>query len=110
MLTCMQEGMPADAQDRKGWPWWKAKKWALHIAGRLFSRYGDPKMHADSGPSKAFAQLWKAHCSSQFHGRAPRAPGGPAGRCAPMAGLSCMQPIAAFVQHPTRDLMCREWY
>ena len=66
MLTCMQEGMPADAQDRKGWPWWKAKKWALHIAGRLFSRYGDPKMHADSGPSKAFAQLWKAHCSSQF--------------------------------------------
>jgi hypothetical protein len=58
--------MPADASERKAWPWWKTKKWALHIAGRLFSRYGDPKMHDQSGPCKAFAALWKQHCSAQF--------------------------------------------
>lgn len=58
--------MPLDAASRKAWPWWKAKKWALHIAGRLFSRYGDPKMHADSTAERSFGQLWKQHCSARF--------------------------------------------
>ena len=58
--------MPADAAGRKAWPWWKAKKWALHIAGRLFSRYGDPKMHADTSAERAFGRLWKQHCSARF--------------------------------------------
>ncbi len=31
----MQEGQPTDPDDRKLWPWWKVKKWVLHIFGRL---------------------------------------------------------------------------
>ena len=31
----MQEGQPMDPDDRKLWPWWKVKKWVLHIFGRL---------------------------------------------------------------------------
>ena len=61
-----QEGQPADLQDRKSWPWWKAKKWMLHISHRLFQRYGDPKLTDPSTPERAFAELWKQHCSSQF--------------------------------------------
>ena len=62
----MQEGQPADLQDRKSWPWWKAKKWMLHISHRLFQRYGDPKLTNPGTPERAFAELWKQHCSSQF--------------------------------------------
>ncbi|EIE23737.1 ARM repeat-containing protein [Coccomyxa subellipsoidea C-169] len=74
-LTCLlqavqrpvpQEGQPADSAARKAWPWWKAKKWALHIAQRLFARYGDPKHAKEASPERAFAQLWKQHCSAQF--------------------------------------------
>ncbi|CAL5220954.1 g3058 [Coccomyxa viridis] len=61
-----QEGQPADLQDRKSWPWWKAKKWMLHISHRLFQRYGDPKLTNPGTPERAFAELWKQHCSSQF--------------------------------------------
>ena len=55
-----------DLQDRKSWPWWKAKKWMLHISHRLFQRYGDPKLTNPGTPERAFAELWKQHCSSQF--------------------------------------------
>jgi hypothetical protein len=61
-----QEGQPADSAARKVWPWWKAKKWALHIAQRLFARYGDPKHAKEGSPERTFAQLWKQHCSAQF--------------------------------------------
>ncbi|BDA47636.1 Importin-7 [Coccomyxa sp. Obi] len=60
------EGQPADLAARKAWPWWKAKKWSLHIAQRLFARYGDPKHTKEGTPERAFAQLWKQHCSLQF--------------------------------------------
>ena len=33
-----QEVMPADPDARKAWQWWKAKKWVMHIAYRLFNR------------------------------------------------------------------------
>lgn len=33
-----QENQPADADARKSWGWWKAKKWVMHIAYRLFNR------------------------------------------------------------------------
>lgn len=53
-------------QERKGWPWWKAKKWTLHIAHRLFNRYGDPKLVKDDRAQQRFATLWKEHCSAKF--------------------------------------------
>lgn len=31
-----------DEDDRPELPWWKAKKWALHILARMFERYGSP--------------------------------------------------------------------
>ncbi|XP_049829348.1 importin-7 isoform X1 [Schistocerca gregaria] len=31
-----------DEDDRVDLPWWKAKKWALHILHRMFERYGSP--------------------------------------------------------------------
>ena len=61
-----QEGQPADLQERKQWPWWKAKKWMLHISHRLFQRYGDPKLTNPGSPERTFAELWKSHCSAQF--------------------------------------------
>uniref|UniRef100_A0A8C5F3T1 Importin 7 n=1 Tax=Gadus morhua TaxID=8049 RepID=A0A8C5F3T1_GADMO len=37
-----QETMQADEEERPELPWWKCKKWALHILARLFERYGSP--------------------------------------------------------------------
>lgn len=31
-----------DEEERLQLPWWKAKKWALHICVRTFERYGSP--------------------------------------------------------------------
>lgn len=31
-----------DEDERPALPWWKAKKWALHILARMFERYGSP--------------------------------------------------------------------
>lgn len=31
-----------DEDERPEKPWWKAKKWALHIVVRMFERYGSP--------------------------------------------------------------------
>lgn len=31
-----------DEEDRPDLPWWKCKKWALHILYRIFERYGSP--------------------------------------------------------------------
>uniref|UniRef100_A0A8C5C6K6 Importin 7 n=1 Tax=Gadus morhua TaxID=8049 RepID=A0A8C5C6K6_GADMO len=36
------ETMQADEEERPELPWWKCKKWALHILARLFERYGSP--------------------------------------------------------------------
>ena len=52
---------PQDASsptsDAKAAPWWKAKKWALHIAYRLFSRYGVTKQ-CKEGNDKAFSEMF----------------------------------------------------
>ncbi|KAK9839718.1 hypothetical protein WJX81_008385 [Elliptochloris bilobata] len=61
-----QEGQPQDWELRKAWPWWKVKKWTLHVAHRLFKRYGDPRGLAEGWPERAFADLWRRHCSAQF--------------------------------------------
>uniref|UniRef100_A0A8C2XV85 Importin 7 n=1 Tax=Cyclopterus lumpus TaxID=8103 RepID=A0A8C2XV85_CYCLU len=38
----VQETMQIDEDERPELPWWKCKKWALHILARLFERYGSP--------------------------------------------------------------------
>eukprot|EP00887_Chlorella_sp_A99_P003658 scaffold7.g3658.t1 len=62
MLPVPAEGQPADPELRKGWQWWKAKKWALHIAYRLFNRYGDPKLCTEA-TAAAFAQRFQRDCA-----------------------------------------------
>ena len=32
------EGQPSDPEQRKGWGWWKVKKWTMHIMNRLYHR------------------------------------------------------------------------
>ncbi|KFO18721.1 Importin-7 [Fukomys damarensis] len=38
----VQETLQVEEDDRPELPWWKCKKWALHILARLFERYGSP--------------------------------------------------------------------
>ena len=61
-----QEGQPDDFELRKAWPWWKVKKWTLHVVHRLFKRYGDARGLEAGSPERAFADLWRRHCSAQF--------------------------------------------
>jgi hypothetical protein len=38
------ENMPTDDKtELKHWPWWKTKKWAMHVVNRMFNRYGNLK-------------------------------------------------------------------
>lgn len=61
----LQEGQPQDPDARAAWPWWKAKKWVLHITYRLFNRYGDPKA-GRSGTDGDFIVLFSQQCSLKF--------------------------------------------
>ena len=36
-------GQPEGVEDRKQWPWWKLKKWALRLACLFIQRYGNPR-------------------------------------------------------------------
>ena len=61
----LQEGQPQDPDALAAWPWWKAKKWVLHITYRLFNRYGDPKA-GRSGADGDFIVLFSQQCSLKF--------------------------------------------
>lgn len=50
-----QQGLSGEASS--GSPWWKAKKWVLHITYRLFSRYSVSK-HCKDGNDKAFSEMF----------------------------------------------------
>ncbi|EJC98943.1 ARM repeat-containing protein [Fomitiporia mediterranea MF3/22] len=41
-LQVPNEGVPENEDDREKCEWWKAKKWAYSVLGRLFHRYGNP--------------------------------------------------------------------
>lgn len=41
-LQIPAEAVPADADARERSEWWKAKKWAYGVLGRLFHRFGNP--------------------------------------------------------------------
>lgn len=43
------EAQPQGAEERAGWGWWKAKKWAFRVANRLFTRYSKPSTCRDAG-------------------------------------------------------------
>ncbi|XP_076030766.1 importin-7 msk isoform X2 [Oratosquilla oratoria] len=38
-----EQTLQVDEDERPALPWWKVKKWALHILARIFERYGCPK-------------------------------------------------------------------
>ncbi|TFK34758.1 armadillo-type protein [Crucibulum laeve] len=41
-LQLPKEAVPEDEEEREKCEWWKAKKWAYGILGRLFHRFGNP--------------------------------------------------------------------
>ncbi|CAA7262814.1 unnamed protein product [Cyclocybe aegerita] len=41
-LRLPKEAVPEDLEEREKCEWWKAKKWAYAVLGRLFHRYGNP--------------------------------------------------------------------
>ncbi|KAJ7490549.1 armadillo-type protein [Mycena latifolia] len=41
-LQIPADAVPADEDDRERAEWWKAKKWAYGVLGRLFHRFGNP--------------------------------------------------------------------
>lgn len=40
--TVPEQTLQVDEEERPDLPWWKVKKWALHILARIFERYGCP--------------------------------------------------------------------
>ncbi|KAG2439798.1 hypothetical protein HYH02_010433 [Chlamydomonas schloesseri] len=54
-----------DSDERPAAPWWKAKKWVLHITYRLFNRYGQPK-HCREGTERKFGDLYASECMLHF--------------------------------------------
>ena len=41
-LQIPKEAVPEDEEERERCEWWKAKKWAYKILGRIFHRFGNP--------------------------------------------------------------------
>ncbi|GAB2272657.1 secondary alcohol dehydrogenase (SADH2) [Dionaea muscipula] len=58
------EGQPADPEQRKSWGWWKVKKWTVHILNRLYTRFGDTRLH--NPENKAFAQMFMKTYAGKF--------------------------------------------
>ncbi|KAI0337442.1 ARM repeat-containing protein [Trametopsis cervina] len=57
-LQIPKDAVPEDEDDREKSEWWKAKKWAYGILGRLFNRFGNPSQLPSSMQKEyaAFAQ------------------------------------------------------
>ena len=52
-----QDQQPANPDDRANSPFWKSRKWLLHIVYRIVSRYGIIKYCKD-GNDKAFGEIF----------------------------------------------------
>ena len=53
-------------------PWWKAKKWVLHISYRLFNRYSELKYNKE-GNDKVFGEMFVvSRCGGGGWRRDPR--------------------------------------
>lgn len=48
---------PANLDERAASPWWKSRKWVLHLTYRIFSRYGVPKL-CKEGNDRVFSEMW----------------------------------------------------
>lgn len=57
-LQIPKEAVPEDEEERERNEWWKAKKWAYGVLGRLFNRFGNPSQLPSSMQEEygAFAQ------------------------------------------------------
>lgn len=66
------EGQPTDTEGRRLWPWWKCKKWALHVSYRIFSRYGSPAAVKSlyegeiQQVQEQFATMFHNECATKF--------------------------------------------
>ncbi|XP_043705839.1 importin beta-like SAD2 [Telopea speciosissima] len=58
------EGQPTDPEIRKSWGWWKVKKWTVHILNRLYTRFGDLKLHKPE--NRAFAQMFQKNYAGKI--------------------------------------------
>ncbi|KAG1660790.1 hypothetical protein FOA52_011331 [Chlamydomonas sp. UWO 241] len=70
LLTFVTQPVPAhvsamEASERANSPWWKAKKWGLHITYRFFNRYSVVK-HAREGNDRLFAERFARECRTTF--------------------------------------------
>ena len=62
-----EKDMPEDHEDRPEWPWWKLKKWVLHLIHRFFSRYGIKGHIDDNNPQgKKLAMWWEKNYAQRF--------------------------------------------
>jgi len=52
------EGVPQDEEVREKCEWWKAKKWAYSVLGRLFHRYDFPPVCVSYSKFMSAAQIW----------------------------------------------------
>lgn len=89
MVICryvIERPVPVDPTDfeeveRLELPWWKAKKWAMHICMRTFQRYGSPgheinwdykqfsKWYLVTFPRdmlQSFLNILKSHCNNVY--------------------------------------------
>uniref|UniRef100_A0A7S0V0E3 Importin N-terminal domain-containing protein n=1 Tax=Polytomella parva TaxID=51329 RepID=A0A7S0V0E3_9CHLO len=62
-----QEALDSNEEARPQHPWWKFKKWVMHISYRLFSRYGMLSTRGEDADSeKAFATRYNSQCMIPF--------------------------------------------
>jgi hypothetical protein len=60
-------GQPTDPEERKNWPWWKLKKWALRVCSHTFmsamiaKTNATQKMNAPSKSGQLLAQVFVVH-------------------------------------------------
>ncbi|KAK7462279.1 Nonsense-mediated mRNA decay protein 5 [Stygiomarasmius scandens] len=71
-LQIPKEAVPEDEEERERCEWWKAKKWAYAILGRLFHRFGNPSqlpspMQKEYGPfSQHFVSVFAPEILSMY--------------------------------------------
>jgi hypothetical protein len=113
-----------DPEAAAEWPWWKARKWALHVASRLASRYGDPKAlasrrRAGTGPSESaahealdsrFAEEWARGDAAGFGRRFLSAVlQGPVSAAGAAFGAEAEAALAGSEAGPPEALLRRNW-
>ncbi len=55
-------------EDRVAMPWWKSRKWLLHLTYRMFAHYSNPSTVRRTNAQK-FATVWAVSASAGASGR-----------------------------------------